>query len=367
MQHGGDIYTDGLLKGRELLDFSSNINPLGVPRSFTAHLKEAVDKVEVYPDIQYRSSKGYICHYLNQGSYFLYPEGKMESLDFRPQDIVLGNGAGEIIDIAIASLKSICIVMPSFIEYEQSAIKNNVEIIYSNLDKDMNIDYDDLLYKIQQVDGVIVGNPNNPNGSIVDKIKFLPILEYCQKHNKRVIVDEAFIEFTGDIGASMIELSKKYSCLCIIRALTKFYGMPGVRIGYSICTDSNYNKAMNKRQIPWNINSFAELALKYVLKDKEYIESTVKWIREESEFFINRLKELKIIERVYQTDSNFVLVRLSNLTGRDLYQYLLVNRILIRTCSNYRNLDDSYVRFAIKSREDNNKLLSELKKLERKM
>ena len=347
MEHGGDIYTEGLLKGKELLDFSSNINPLGVPDSFTSNLQEAVNKLKVYPDSQYRESKGYICTYINQGP----------GLDFTPADLVLGNGAGENIDLAIAGLESICIVVPSFIEYEKSAKKRGVKVVYSYLDDNMALDYKDLAKKIQGVEGLMIGNPNNPNGGIIGQDKLKPLLDYCQHNNKRVIIDEAFIEFTGCQQDSLLALAQQYSCLCIIRALTKFCGIPGVRLGYSICKDHGYNKEMASKQIPWNINTFAELALKYVLQDQDYIQETLKWLKEERATFIQQLEKVAIIERVYPTNANFVLVKLRGITGKQLYQALLEQGILIRTCSNYEGLDDGYVRFAIKSKENNKMLI----------
>ncbi len=347
MEHGGDIYTEGILKGKELLDFSSNINPLGVPKSFTNNLQEAVENIKVYPDIQYRQSKGYIANYLKKES----------GVYFNQEDLVLGNGAGEIIDIAIESLESICIVTPSFIEYEKSGEKNGLKIIYSKLDSNMEIDYEDLMKKVKEVDGLIIGNPNNPNGGIIDQVKFKPILEYCQTHHKRIIIDEAFIEFTGDEKASMLGLAEEYSCVCIIRALTKFYGIPGVRFGYSICKDQRYNELMRKKQIPWNINTFAELALKYVLEDQDYIRETLEWISKERPYFISQLETINIIKKVYPTSANFVLVKLNKISGAELYDQLIKQGILIRTCTNYQGLGDAYVRFAIKSKDDNKKLI----------
>ncbi len=364
MEHGGDIYTEGSLKGKQLLDFSSNINPLGVPKGFTNNLLEAVKNIKIYPDIQYRESKSYICDYLNKGSSLFYPKEKILDFNFKQKDLVLGNGVGELIDIAIASVESICIVAPSFIEYRKSAQKNNVKITYSNLNPNMEIDYSDLAKKIERVDGLIIGNPNNPNGGIIDQVQFKPILDYCQRYEKRIIIDEAFIEFTGDIGASMLELARDYSCICIIKALTKFYGIPGVRLGYSVCKNQKYNKLMREKQIPWNINTFAELALKYVLEDKVYIEKTLKWIKKEREQFTSKLEKIKIIKRVYPTYGNFVLVKLNGETGTQLYNKLIKQKVLIRTCNSYEQLGDKYVRFAIKGEEENNKLIKILKNID---
>ena len=111
--------------------------------------------------------------------------------------MVLGNGAVEIIDLAISNLKSISILVPSFVEYELCAEKWNVQIDYCNLNEDMTYNYENIKKSLEKTEGIVLGNPNNPNGSVIDKEKFIYILDYCEKNNKIVILDEAFIEFTG--------------------------------------------------------------------------------------------------------------------------------------------------------------------------
>lgn len=352
MKHGGDIYTEGILKGRELIDFSSNINPLGVPESFMTNIKEGLARLEVYPDIKYRESKQYICNYIN----------KNPAINCNERDIILGNGAGENIDIAIRSLDSIVIVSPSFIEYEDRAQKNGSKIVHSMLNENMEIDYKDLLEKVKVSQGLIIANPNNPDGGLIDKEKFKPILKHCQKYNKKVIIDEAFIEFTGNGEDSLIELVSSYSCLCIIRALTKFYGIPGIRLGYSICKDKDYNDLMKDKQIPWNVNSFAQIALKYVLEDEGYIRATKEWLDKEKGPFIKEIEKLKMVDRVYPSKANFILVKLNNISDEKLYQALIKEDILIRRCNNYNGLGNKHVRFAIKAREDNKKLIEKLER-----
>lgn len=96
-------------------------------------------------------------------------------------NIVLGNGASEIIDISISLFKSILIVVPSYVEYEMDAKRWNCRIEFSYLSSNMEIDYDDIMSKLTGVDSIIIGNPNNPNGGVIDKNKFQPILDFCEK------------------------------------------------------------------------------------------------------------------------------------------------------------------------------------------
>ncbi len=155
----------------------------------------------------------------------------------------------------------------------------------------MDFDYEDILEKCSDVGAVIIGNPNNPNGNIIDEAKFKDILDFCEKQNKTVIIDEAFIEFTGDIRDSFIIEMLSYKCIFIIRALTKFFSMPGVRFGYGISSNLRLMKYIKERQNPWSINCFAELAVKYALEDDEYINRSLEWIRIERKFFIEELQK----------------------------------------------------------------------------
>lgn len=356
MIHGGDVYTDGILKGKELIDYSSNINPLGIPQGFKENILKALDALTRYPDIQYRSLKEDLANYNN----------------INKEYFILGNGAAEIIDLTISQEQSILIIAPSFGEYECSARKNNCKIIYSylretyieNIGYTLDYDYEDIMNKIKEVDAIVIGNPNNPNGEIIKKDKFIEVLSYCNDNKKRVIVDEAFIEFIGDMSKSLINYIEKYSCLVIIRALTKFYAMPGIRFGYGICSDKKYLEEIRKKQLPWNINTFAEFAVSEVLRDSDYINKSIKWIKEERKFFLTELKKIELFERVYETSGNFVLCKLRNLSDEKLYELTLQRGLLVRKCGSYEGLNNRYIRLAIKDRELNLKVLQIFKSIE---
>jgi len=369
MVHGGDVYTNGLLKGRELIDYSSNINPLGVPKSFIDNISEAVLALTRYPDIQYRNVLKALKEYVN------CPE----------EYFVLGNGAAEIIDLVIACHKKILIVVPSFVEYEIDAEKWDCSIEYSHLKKhshfkerinennllknefdELYYDYEDILNKLQKVEALVLGNPNNPNGNIIDKDEFQKILEYCEKNNKVIIIDEAFIEFTGDDQHSFAEEAKNYKCLFIIRALTKFFAMPGIRFGYGISSNTALIKNIKEKQNPWNINCFAELAACHVLKDNVYIEKSKEWINVERPRFLKALKSIYFIEQVYLTYGNYVLCKLDGLAfkkglnSEEIYKLCLDKGFVIRKADNFRGLDKQYIRLAIKDRVSNEKLVAML-------
>jgi len=343
MEHGGDIYTEGKFKEISLLDFSSNINFLGIPESFIKNMNKAIESITYYPDLKYRKSKLQIAEYLKQG--------------IKAENIILGNGAAEIINLAVRALKKPCIVVPSFSEYESTAKTYCEEVIFSYLNEEFDYDYEDIFEKLKECDGLVIANPNNPNGGIINKKSFQRILDYCEEHKKKIIVDEAFVEFVNIENQSFVDLSMKYKCLFIIRAFTKFFAMPGIRLGYGISSDREFLEKLIKLQIPWNINCFAEAAAESVLKDEEYISVSKKMHENEREYFVKRLKEFSFIDRIYESHSNFVLIKLKNIYGEVFYDYCISKHILIRRCSNFRGLDDSFIRLAVKNRIDNNKLL----------
>ncbi|WP_434305846.1 pyridoxal phosphate-dependent aminotransferase [Clostridium botulinum] len=360
--HGGDIYTEGILKGKKLIDFSSNINPLGLPDSFKDNLQEALNWVRVYPDIQYRNLKRNLIDYLSFFLDYFYKE-KVEKLNIKEENLVLGNGAVEVIDLAISNLKSISILVPSFVEYELCAEKWNVQIDYCNLNEDMTYNYENIKKSLEKTEGIILGNPNNPNGSVIDKEKFIYILDYCEKNNKIVILDEAFIEFTGKNSFSFLNLCERYKCIFIIRALTKFFSMPGIRFGYGISFNNEFLNKIREKQNPWNINCFAEIAVKYVLKDEEFIEKSINYIEKEKIFIYENLKKCDLFQDVYSTYSNFILCKLKDITGDELKQRLLDKGFVLRVCKDFKTLNNDYVRFAIKTRELNQALVNTLKEV----
>jgi threonine-phosphate decarboxylase len=348
-QHGGDIYTDGILIGKELLDFSSNINPLGVPTSFTDHIEEAVNALNRYPDIEYRQLKKEICSYIDKKY-------------INEENILLGNGAAEIIDLAIGCFKSILLLVPSFGEYEKSALKAGCSINYSYLKNNMAIDYEDILQKLESLDiqALVIANPNNPNGGIIDKGSFMTVINLCKEKGITIIIDEAFIEFTVDKGNSFIDEIESYQNIFIIRALTKFFALPGIRFGFGISKDKSLVSEIREKQNPWNINCFAETAAKFVLKDELYINKSLEWISSELPFLTERLSGIELIEKVYESSSNFILCKLKEITAQGLYEYCISKGVVIRRASNFKGLDGSFVRFAVKDRESNQRLIQVL-------
>ncbi len=341
-----DDISEEVLKIKQLIDFSSNINPFGVPNKVKKNIEQFWESVVKYPDFKYKTLKHSIIKYIK----------KYENFDVNFDQIFLGSGAMELIDIFISCVQSITIVVPSFIEYEIISKKYNKEIRFVSLNNDMKYDYEKIKENLIHTDSIIIGNPNNPSGNIIDKEFFEEILIHCEQYNKKVIVDEVFIEFTCE-DTSLIKFTEKYKCLFIIRAFTKFFGMPSIRLGYCISSNRKLLAQLGNLQSNWNINSFAEYSAINSFEDSEYISKTKEWIKNEIPYMTENLRNISYIERVYSTNCNFMLCKLRNCNGKDLYSKLLLKNLLIRRCDNFRELSNKYIRLAIKFREENDILL----------
>ena len=347
--HGADLeYMANIYKKdtSKIIDFSSNINPIIID-NIEKYIIESIDKCRSYPDIHYTNLRKNISKYIN----------------IKPEFIIPGNGATEIIYLLMKSIKNrIAILNPTFSEYERSARLNNLEVINLNLmkDNDFNIDLSNIVENIDKFDSLFICNPNNPNG----KVKNLDFLvDIIVKHNKLLIIDETFMEFVEDEAKySLIKYIDKYENIFILKAVTKFFGLPGLRLGYGITSNKEIIKNIYKYKEPWTINSFAENLSNYIFFDKEYLKKSKSYYIKERNYM---LKELKRIDKLYayDTDTNFILIKLKGLKSYKLKEKLFKEAdILIRDASNFIGLDDSFIRVAIKSHKENEIFINELKK-----
>ncbi|MEW9122157.1 MAG: threonine-phosphate decarboxylase CobD [Thermotaleaceae bacterium] len=352
-KHGGNIYEIALEKGipkEVILDFSANINPFGIPQSLKEALINNLHIIENYPDPDYRALTEAIASYH----------------DIETECISVGNGATELIFSLVSCLqsKNSLILAPTFSEYERALNRAGSDVHYYYLKEENEFKIDEGFKNAlnPSIDLLIICNPNNPTGQFLQKKEMLEILLHCREHGIRLIVDEAFVDFVEDgEEETMISNIQDYKNLYIIRALTKFYAIPGLRLGYAITSNQHILKKIHDNREPWTINSFAALAGEIVLKDRDYIEKTKKWLSLEKEIFLKSLEKIEAI-KVFRPTANYIFFRYKK-GDRCLKESLLAKDILIRSCSNYKNLDEHYYRVAIKDRLSNEKLVQALKEV----
>ena len=287
---------------------------------------------------------------------------EFNSLDL--SNIIVGNGATEILFLYLKALKpkKVLILAPCFAEYERALKSASAEINYFELKESDNFypNIENLKKEIEanNYDLLLFCNPNNPTGQFIKLEDIKEVVEACENKNTKIFVDEAFIEFIENWYEKTVSLFRNKS-IFIMRAFTKFFAIPGLRLGYGIGFDEEILNKMWDEKEPWTVNTFANLAGLVMLDDKEYIEKSEKWILEEKEFMYKELSEFQYL-KAYKTECNFILLKIQNISSASLRDKMIEKNILIRDASNFKFLDYHFIRLAIKDRESNIKVLEAL-------
>lgn len=346
MEHGGILTYTNLRT--HFLDFSCNINPLGISSKSKTELINSISKLTLYPDIKYLNLKNEVAKYLN----------------CKIEEVLLGNGAVEIIDNLCATFDRIIVCPPCFSEYELRAKIRNKDLLLLPQTKDFLIDVNLLIKNIKSGDLLILANPNNPTAKRLQKELLLDIYKIVHERNAFLLLDEAFFEFCPEDYDS-IDIFKKYNFenICILRAATKFFALPGIRLGYA-CTSKRTVNCIEYFEQPWHINSFAEAAAKIIFNDTDFIFKSKQYIFEARDTFFKELKDNSKIGKIkfepYTSDCNFILIKLLNATDKEAQDFLKKHNILVRTCSSFKTLSDNHIRIAVRSKEDNAKFIQAL-------
>jgi len=221
-------------------------------------------------------------------------------------------------------------------------------------------------------DLLIICNPNNPTGKFLKLAQTEEILKECNKYDTKLFIDEAFIEFLADgMKESIINTEENKKNLFVTRAFTKFFAIPGLRLGYGMYFDKELEKKISEKKEPWSVNNFAEMAGLTVLDDAEYIEKTLKWIAEEKIYMYEKLNKISGM-KVYETEVNFITGKIDEklfsegLNVKILREKMLEQGILIRDASNFKFLDERFFRLAIKDRASNERVIEAMKEIFRK-
>ena len=330
-----------------VIDFSSNISPIGTPALVKKILTKNIDNIKNYPD--------------NSTSSVILSLKKYTHLE--KSNLLVGNGAIEIIYnfcFAFLSKKTkILIPIPTFQEYETAAKLNNCQITYY---KTMNLseNLDQFISKIPKNGCIFICNPNNPTGKLLEKNQLLEIIKKAKKLSTIVFVDECFIEMVPESNESIISYVKKYDNLFVLRSLTKSFALPGIRIGYA-ASSKHMIAILQKIKIPWSVNSLAQDAANIALKNKSHLIKSNLIIKKELNYLTNKIGKLDGFD-CNKSFTNFILIKTKK-NSTNLQKKLLGQKILVRDCKNFRGLNNHHIRIAVKSHKDNLKLVKALEKI----
>ncbi len=349
-KHGGDIYS----YKEKILDFSTNINPLGVHPKVVEAARAALSEVENYPDTECRRLRAELS----------------KKHEVPAEHIVCGNGAAEIIfNVVLAKKpKKVLLVSPTFSEYEQAIDVIGAEKKYYDLSPEDGFRIkEEILNSIDStVDMLFICNPNNPTGRLVDRDLLVKIADKCTENGAFLVVDECFLDFTdGYDNASLIPCLQKYEhSLMVLRAFTKMYAIPGLRLGYGLCGDTVLHEKIRGIRQPWSVSVVAEAAGIAACGLENIEKETRDFIRCERKRLIESMREISPEKiRVFESDANYILFRAAAVECKNLDELLLKKSIMIRNCGNYRGLHNDYFRIAVKKKDENDRLIKALKEI----
>ncbi|MGM0166302.1 threonine-phosphate decarboxylase [Enterococcus sp. AZ135] len=348
VKHGGNIQEISELyqiEKKDLVDFSANINPLGIPEGVKETLTKYLAELVHYPDIRYRALIQSIADFHELPGEYVYP----------------ANGAAEAIFMLgrTLMLERLLLLAPTFMEYEAAFSQQKTEFCYFNLEqRNFQWSISELIQSARQqrVDGICLCNPNNPTGQMLKQSELDELALFCHRNGIALIVDEAFVDFPKEEYSLVPSISNNES-LFIFRSLTKMFAIPGLRLGYLLTSNLSILSKIGEKTVPWHINTFADIAGQQALKETQFIEDSQRYIAEERQFLEKGLALYKELE-IFPGQTNFIFLRYQG--AGCLQERMIKKNILIRNCNSFHGLTQKYYRIAVKSRSDNKALLDAL-------
>lgn len=347
IEHGGNLTYLARVSGlpaENILDFSANINPLGLPEWFRSVVSAALGSVVHYPDPACTKFVNAIA----------------DRYDAQPDEVIVGNGSTEILHLIprALGLNRAVIAIPCYSDYLSSAAHGGMQIQTVVLEEStgFTLDLQELEAKLHGNELVYLCNPNNPTGALCDA-KLLRNAA-ARKPSTLFLVDEAFGDFVD--GMDSLTVSRPENVIVLL-SLTKVYSIPGLRLGCAIADPSIVRK-VRRAQPPWSVNTIAQAVGEAALRDTDYVERSRRLVTEQR---LSLEAELKTIPglTVYPGTANFLLARIDHreYDARLLAQRLLRDGIAIRVCDNFQGLDERFFRVAVRTAEENRRLCGALK------
>lgn len=345
--HGGQIHRASRELGvptSHIVDFSANINPLGPPETVRRALVQALEDIWFYPDANQAETKHVIAerHQVPEGNVFI------------------SNGATEAIDLVLRAWNPtrVWILEPAFSEYRAAAQRNRLAIESVPLGcPDFTVPWYRLLAQVRSGDCVIWNNPHNPSGHHVRRSGFASALQALAERDVAVMVDESFIDFLSDEAenTAVSEALQPGSRVVVVRSLTKFLAIPGLRLGYAI-GDRAWVERLERVRDRWTVGHLAQVAGSVGLQDQAFRDDTTNWLRR-AQRQVEALWQPSVLYHRHPTSVNFFLMRWADdELSRLLSQALSRHGILVRECQDFEGLGPAYWRVAIRSHAENEAL-----------
>ena len=325
-----------------IIDFSANINPLGFPDWLRGLVSSILGSIVHYPDPNY---SGLIA-------------AAADRYGISPENIVAGNGSTEILHLiphAVGARRAV-IPVPTYSDYEEAVRAAGLDAVKLVLEEseDFRLDWNRLQSMLRGGEIVFLCSPNNPTGLLLDAEKLRSFVK--ENPSTFFVVDEAFGDFVEGFSSLTRDLP---SNAAVLLSLTKIYAIPGIRLGLAVL-ESGIAEAIRKVQPTWSVNTFALAIGQAALSDREYREKSKSFVTECRHQLYSELASIPGLH-VYPGTANFLLIRLdTSLDSAELGRRLLQQGIAIRDCSNFDGLDSRFFRVAVRTPEENEKLVAAL-------
>ena len=350
--HGGNVFDIARQLGTapdDIIDFSASINPLGLSSMVKKSIICALDSLVHYPDNNHSELKQALADYHGLPA----------------ANIVIGNGSTELIYHLPAMLPGTraLIISPSFNEYVRSLGQQHWEVRHFVLKPESNFSID--LAALEQAlaegyDALYLCNPGNPNGTLYTLKTIERVYSLCIASGTFLVLDEAFIDFCEDSSAKRFIIRGDNGI--VLRSMTKFFGIPGLRLGYAL-SSSTLAVRLDAMGGPWSVNTMALAAGVAALRDIAHNQQTIEYIRQERRNLFDRLKEFRQL-KVYPSSANFILAEITEgMSAIELRDRLMHQRLLIRDCTNFMGLSPRFFRVAVRTGEENERLVTALKRI----
>jgi threonine-phosphate decarboxylase len=356
--HGGNVWElseKHKIPVDQIIDFSISTNPLGAPEKAVESIRQHLNLIHHYPDPDHE--------------WLL--EALAKSAGVAPNNVVVGNGSTELIylfnEVFLEDGYEAVIPVPTFSEYKAAIERfgGNMVFIICDSANNFRLNLEELEKSITKKTRIIfLCNPNSPTGWLYEKADILRIIKFAADENVLVFVDEDYIDFVDDSKRySMADYVNEYNNLFVLRSLTKFFGLAGVRIGFGVGSPELVN-VLTRVIMPWSVNSLAMFAAAEAVKDTEFIKKSRLLISNSKKQMLEMFKTIPWL-KVYPSETNFLLIEIirKDLTSTQLAEALAKKGLLIRDCEDFDGLNNRFFRVTVRKPEENRKLVEQIKSL----
>ncbi len=337
-QHGGNVFFQNTC-----IDFSANSNFLGIPDKVMQAARSGLTAAVQFP----QEYQGTINEHVAQW------EG------VKPEQVFCGNGASEIVRLLTQVLhpKKALLPTPGFEEYTRSLSMAQCEMVYYYTQEadSFHVPLEDFLEHItKEIDLVFWCNPNNPAAILYDREYLMQVLKRCEQTGTLLVLDECYLDYVESAADISMRAQDAPGSLFILKEFTKIFAMPGIRLGYGLCTDQELMEKLHGALQSWMVSAVAQRAGIACTKEHEFLEKTVQETAKQRSWLLEQLTRIGITQA--RGEANFIFFK----SRPRLHAFSMMRGIMLRDCSNFEGLPEGYYRIGVRSHEENEKLIGVL-------